>query len=346
MSWTIAFLMLSALSLCPGSLMTTSGQGQVTEIKVLQGGDDGHCSSVEERERARNKIHQIVRNSVIVATFSTTTGSTTTIPSTTTSATTKFTTVSKTTMSTTAAITTVPTTTGTYTRANICNGTPGWRRVAFINMTDTSYNCPTGLNLTSYSKRTCGRSHTTWGGCSSTTFSVGDFSYSRVCGRIRGYQFGATSAFFPYEYTAKINGYYASGVSLTRGVPSNRQHIWTFAAGLTEIATRLPDYACPCDSAAPAVVPAFVGNDYFCESGLHYDWSSSYTGVFFSDDVLWDGQDCTTNSTMSCCQFNNPPWFTKNLTSATTDDIELRICTPNIPSHADVPLELIELYVQ
>ena len=36
-----------------------------------------------------------------------------------------------------------------------CNGTPGWRRVAFINMTDTSYNCPTGLNLTSYSKRTC-----------------------------------------------------------------------------------------------------------------------------------------------------------------------------------------------
>ena len=28
-----------------------------------------------------------------------------------------------------------------------CNGTPGWRRVAFINMTDTSYNCPAGLNL-------------------------------------------------------------------------------------------------------------------------------------------------------------------------------------------------------
>ena len=37
-----------------------------------------------------------------------------------------------------------------------CNGTPGWRRIAFINMTDTSYDCPTGLNLTSYSKRTCG----------------------------------------------------------------------------------------------------------------------------------------------------------------------------------------------
>jgi hypothetical protein len=38
--------------------------------------------------------------------------------------------------------------------SHTCDGTPGWRRVAFINMTDTSYNCPAGLNLTSYSKRT------------------------------------------------------------------------------------------------------------------------------------------------------------------------------------------------
>ena len=79
-----------------------------------------------------------------------------------------------------------------------CNGTPGWRRVAFINMTDTSYNCPTGLNLTSYSKRTSGASHTTMGGCSPTTFSVGSLPYSRVCGRIRGYQFGGTDAFWAY----------------------------------------------------------------------------------------------------------------------------------------------------
>ena len=49
---------------------------------------------------------------------------------------------------------------------NTCNGTQGWRRVTFVNMTDTSYNCPTGLNLTSYSKRTCGRAHTRYEGCS------------------------------------------------------------------------------------------------------------------------------------------------------------------------------------
>ena len=102
-----------SLSLGPGSVIVISGQGQKTDVQVLERGDDWQCPPIEERERARNRIHQIA-NSVILAIA-----------------------------------------TG---HIHTCNGTPGWRRVAFINMTDTSYNCPTGLNLTSYSKRTCGRS--------------------------------------------------------------------------------------------------------------------------------------------------------------------------------------------
>ena len=226
------------------------------------------------------------------------------------------------------------------TSINICNGTPGWRRITFINMTDTSYNCPTGLNLTSYSKRTCGRSHTN-SGCSSTTFSVGGLPYSRVCGRIRGYQFGATTGLFN-RFNEDIDGYYVEGVSLTHGAAGSRQHIWTFAAGLSEVTTIYPNSGCPCDTAPYSVVPAFVGNDYFCESGLHSEWMHNF--VLYPNDVLWDGQDCTSTST--CCQLNNPPWFTKNLLTNTTDDIELRICVEYTPSTEDVPLELIELYVQ
>jgi hypothetical protein len=45
-------------------------------------------------------------------------------------------------------------------------------------------------------------------------------------------------------------------------------------------------------------------------------------------------------------KFNDPPWFTKNLSTATTDDIELRICTSAITSAEDTPIELIELYIQ
>ena len=318
--WTVAFLIVSVLSLYSTPIIC---QVQLTDVKVLERGDDWQCASTEERGRARSELHQVI-NSVIATMLP----ATTFIPSTTTSAP----------MPTTASVTTQSTTQST---TSDCGG-PGWRHIVFINMTNTSYNCPTGLRLgTSHSKRTCGGSHTR-AGCSSATFSVGGLPYSCVCGRIRGYQVGTTSAFYPY--ITGIDNYYVSGVSLTHGGASNRHHIWTFAAGISEVTTRVPRECCPCDyTAASSDVPAFVGNDYFCESGLHSEWSGSY-GVHYPDDVLWDGLDCTSTST--CCQFNNPPWFIKNLPTATTDDIELRICTPNSPSNADVPLELIELYIQ
>ena len=289
---------LMVLYLSLGSVTIISGQRQMIDAQILDGGDDDQCPSAEAIERARNELHQIA-NSVILAT--------------------------------------------TGHQLHTCNGTPGWRRVAFINMTDTSYNCPTGLNLTSYSKRTCGRSHTTFGGCSSTIFSVGGLPYSHVCGRIRGYQFGVASVFWAYiNLNQGIDGYYVGGVSLTRGGAGSRQHIWTFVAGVTEVDTRFPNSSCPCDIHDYNGVPAFVRDDFFCESGLHSPWSGQL--ILFPDDVLWDDQNCTSNST--CFQLNNPPWFTKNLTSATTDDIELRICTSQQPYREDVPLELIELYVQ
>ena len=70
-----------------------------------------------------------------------------------------------------------------------CGGS-GWRRVTFINMTDPTQNCPQGLNLTSYSKRSCGRAGTERRHCSSVTFIVGAPQYSQVCGRTRAHQFG------------------------------------------------------------------------------------------------------------------------------------------------------------
>ena len=330
MSSTVVYLALSFLCLSLGSIITASGQGQMTDLKVLERGDDWQCASIEERERTRNEVHQIANSAIAssicngtpVAPIITTTTPLPTVPTVLDETTTSV-------MSTTA-------TTG-------CSG-PGWRRVAFINMTDTSYNCPTGLTLTSYSKRTCGRSHTTRGGCSSTTFSVGGLPYSGVCGRIRAYQFGSTDAFL--QYTVGINSHYVAGISLTRGGAGRRQHIWTFAAGVSEVnSTELLVHKCPCDiSRNYARVPAFVGNDYFCESGLHSVWNFPDSVLFYPNDVLWDGWNCTSTST--CCQFNNPPWFTKNLPNVTTDDIELRLCTSYAPHNEDVPIELIELYVQ
>ena len=87
--------------------------------------------------------------------------------------------------------------------------------------------------------------------------------------------------------------------------------------------------------------PLFVGNDYFCESG---HTTSSFSGfpVLFPNDPLWDGEGCVSST---CCELNNPPWFTKTLPSTTSDDIELRICLHDVISNENTPIEhLIELY--
>ncbi|CAI8058151.1 hypothetical protein GBAR_LOCUS31613, partial [Geodia barretti] len=187
-----------------------------------------------------------------------------------------------------------------------CGGTGGWRRVVYLNMTDTNTNCPSGWNLTSHSKRTCGNVNTSDLSCDSVLFSVSGGDYTSVCGSIRAYQFDQTDAFEAYHRGAitTIEGAYVSGVSLTHGSP--RQHIWTFAAGLSE-ATPSRNDACPCDASINITIPPFVGGDYFCESGVNSGYT--YSQTFYGDDPLWDGEGCGSSS--SCCSFNNPPYFTK-----------------------------------
>ena len=215
-----------------------------------------------------------------------------------------------------------------------CNTTGGWTRVANIDMTDPSQplagvshvnvshvnECPDGFRLvtrTTAPLRTCGRPGPA--GCVSTTFPVNGIEYSQVCGRVIGYQFGTPDAI---NVGLTIDQNYVDGVSLTHG-QSPRQHIWTFAAVRYEI-----------------VVPAFIGQDYFCETGNR----DSYQYIFFPDDPLWNGQGCGADST--CCSFNNPPWFCKQLPQPTTDDIELRLCGDEDTNNEDTPLEMAEIYIK
>ena len=47
---------------------------------------------------------------------------------------------------------------------------------------------------------------------------------------------GATVAFWTFNNENQgIDGYYVTGVSLTHGDACSQQHIWTFAAGLSEV---------------------------------------------------------------------------------------------------------------
>ena len=224
-----------------------------------------------------------------------------------------------------------------------CGGTPGWRRVGYLDMTDPSQSCPPGLALKTYSPglRSCGRVTFGIGDCWSTFYNTSSSLYNRVCGRVRGYQRGGTDAF--RLASAGIDSFYVDGVSLTHGPSGSRTHIWTFASGLAEVYGGVfGNEFCPCSTSFGSPPPSFVGNDYFCESGLNSVWNENVP-PFFPDDPLWDGQNCPG---CSCCEFSNPPYFTKTLPAFTNDNIELRICTFHSQTEIDIPIDQVELYVQ
>ena len=110
-----------------------------------------------------------------------------------------------------------------------CGGSTGWRRVAYLNMSDTSQQCPSVWQEITTPHRVCGR-RSTGPSCEGTTYSAGSEQYDQVCGRIIGYQISTPDAFHESRHTVDNN--YLDGVSVTYGSP--RQHIWSFAGGLDE----------------------------------------------------------------------------------------------------------------
>ena len=220
-----------------------------------------------------------------------------------------------------------------------CGGiTGGWMQVANINMTDSSHTCPQGLRTLTTPLRMCGRSITS-AGCSSATFDLHGIPYTRVCEKIIGYQNRSTNAFHPYynNRALTIDDTYIDGVSLTHG-SKPRKHIWSFAAAYDERQFSTSS-KCPCITGGSITNPPWVGNDYYCDTGAEH-----YRSIFYPDDPLWDGEGCGATST--CCSFNNPPWFSKQLPSPTTDDIEMRLCVDGHTSSEDITVEKVELYVQ
>ena len=226
---------------------------------------------------------------------------------------------------------------------SLCNSGEGWMRVAYLNMSDATEECPPGFRLYNQNGiRACGRPGSSpANSCQSVKFPSYSISYSQVCGRVIGYQYATTDAIDPHSGRSKnINGAYVDGVSLTHGNP--RQHIWTFIAALQENTCNTDcRHECPCAPNSPVTVPSFIGNCYFCESGCpgHYEYNVLYT------DPLWDGKQCGLIE-KACCLAPGLPWFHKTLNSPTTDYIEMRVCSDQQPSNEDSPVGYYEIYVK
>ena len=221
----------------------------------------------------------------------------------------------------------------------VCPG-GGWIKVADFNLEENSEaECPGGWEkAVSDGIPYCKLAGTE--PCLSSVYPTNPISYSQVCGRVKSYQIGRTTAFFPYTIDQDFDVAYVDGVSITRGTP--REHIWSFAAGYFSSSGN-DGFHCPCIDNNEEFIPPFVGNDYFCDSGTTENPSFN---TFYSDNPLWDGAGCEAGN--GCCA--RGPYFFADLGEPSCDPLEARLCL-SVKGDIDrlkvnVGVTIIELYVK
>ena len=223
-----------------------------------------------------------------------------------------------------------------------CGGEGGWMRVAYFNMTDPSSQCPAGFRIeTANNKMFCIRD-TSSAGCGSMLFKSYEFSYSQVCGYVRGYSLLTPDAFANPSGVVRnvpLSGNYVDGVSITYGTPPT--HLWTYAAGGTSI---LQIFNCPCNTPPGRKPPSFVSSDFYCEAG-----GVSGESGWHASDPLWDGMQCG-GQEVPCCNHTGLPWFHKNTSTLTTAPInapiKVRVCLDEDTDNENIGIECLELYVK
>ena len=206
-----------------------------------------------------------------------------------------------------------------------CGGL-GWTQIVSFDMEDQAVQCPPPFVESATPQRSC--IPVNGAACPGVTVPTPDAPFTRVCGRIAGYGVNTPDAFFGFG-TPTINDVYLDGVSVTTEAP--RQHIWSLAAG-HGARFGAQNIRCPCgntDRNAAPLPPAFVGDNYFCDT-------LDNTGP------SWDGMGCTD----SCCTFNDPPEFTVTLPAPTSLGIEIRICHNQAAGDETIHIRSAVLYVQ
>ena len=210
----------------------------------------------------------------------------------------------------------------------------GWMKVADHDISKGD-DCPKGWSKTKANSIDVCRPPSDNVGCYSTLFSVHNISYNKICGKIEGYQKGATDGL----RESSIDSTYVDGISITLGSP--RKHVWTYAAGLSDDYKGNHADNCPCAKHGGRAAPVFVGNHYYCESGNTgpYEIPSYYT-----NDPLWDGNGCLAGN--NCCANTDQPWFFRQMVVERQDDIEARMCADQGFKDEGAVVKQIQLYVQ
>ena len=99
-------------------------------------------------------------------------------------------------------------------------------KIVSLNMTTAGSTCPPGLKTLQDPQPLCAM-NTDSPGCSSTVLEVQGVQYSRVCGKIIGYQQKSPDAFRAYSHRGQttIESYYVDGISITHGSPCKHNNL-------------------------------------------------------------------------------------------------------------------------
>ena len=214
-----------------------------------------------------------------------------------------------------------------------CGGVQGgWMQVVDVDM-NRDETCPGTWHKITVPKRLClGYSAS----CVPASFNVKGVSYEHICGQAKAYQKGGTNAF--RDKRSSIDSTYVDGISISLGSP--RKHVWTYAVGVSDDHNS-KDSNCPCATTPGRYPPAFVRNDYYCESGNV--GQKVDLNAYYLSDPLWEGTGCASGN--GCCAQIGMPWFYRKLPLSVAEDFEIRICKDEPHSNEDVAVEKIELYV-
>ena len=214
-----------------------------------------------------------------------------------------------------------------------CGGIEGgWMQVVNVDMNKDS-TCPGAWQTITTSRRLCIGS--TAAGCASAHFSTGGVTFEHICGQTKSYQKGAPDAF--RATSQSIDNVYVDGISITLGSP--RKHVWTYAVSHSDNHNALQSN-CPCAPVPGRSPPAFVKDDYYCESGTT---GPAIHANFYLSDPLWDGKGCPAGN--GCCAQMGMPKFYRKTLEPSSENIEVRICKNEPHSDEDVAIEELYIYV-
>ena len=87
------------------------------------------------------------------------------------------------------------------------------------------------------------------------------------------------------------------------------------------------------------LTPDYVGDHFYCDTATYYTPKEEW----YTNNTLWDGKNCS--SVSKCCDNERLPWFWRTLPQETSDDVEVRWCTPNGIGYDKVSIELLEIFV-